>query len=477
MTTPPSAPNNSTIEPGSFRDRNGRIYHSGDAIYRGISLRALEEWKTLASTKFFTRAMQEGKLVATEEADPKKIPDPAIAKEWSGILKHEKIPFISYPYEWTFSMLKDAALLQLDLLASALNENMTMKDATSFNIQWIGSRPVFIDIPSFERLVPGTPWIGYRQFCTLFLFPLFLQAYKNIPFHARLRGNIDGIDPEECHNMMSLRDLLRPGILTDVFLQAKLQKSYADSSKHVKDDLKKSGFNAEMIKANIRRLQKITGGLRWKQSQSEWSDYATHNSYTEADEAAKEAFVRNVMQKRRNLVWDLGANTGRYSRIASENSQYVVAMDSDHLAVERFYQELKKEKNRTILPLVMNIADSSPNLGWRGLERKSLPDRGKPDLILCLALIHHVVISANIPVNEFIDWLASFGSDLIIEFITKDDPMAKILLRNKDDQYADYELGNFEKILASRFTITGRSALSSGTRYLFHAQSTNRPQF
>jgi len=255
-----------------------------------------------------------------------------------------------------------------------------------------------------------------------------------------------------------------------VFLQAKMQKSYADSSKHVKDDLKRSGFNAEMIKANVRRLQKITGGLTWKQSQSEWSDYATHNSYTETDDSGKEAFVRTaVMQNHRNLVWDLGANTGRYSRIAAENSQYVVAMDSDHLAVERLYIELKAGKNRNVLPLVMNIADSSPNLGWRGLERKSLPARGKPDLILCLALIHHIVISANIPVHEFIDWLASFRSDLIIEFITKDDPMAKVLLRNKDDQYADYELGNFEKVLASRFFIAERDALSSGTRFLFHA--------
>ena len=470
MTHTPPVTNNSNIEPGSFRDRNGRIYYFDDAIYSGISSRALEEWKALASTKFFRRAMEDGKLVGTEEADPKQIPDPALANEWAGILKHERIPFISYPYEWTFGMLKDAALLQLDLLASALKENMTMKDATSFNIQWIGSRPVFIDIPSFERLVPGSPWSGYRQFCTLFLYPLFLQAYKNISYHARLRGNIDGIDPEECNNMMSLRDLLRPGVFTDVFLQAKMEKSYADSSKHVKEDLKKSGFNAEMIKTNVRRLQKIIGKLTWKQAQSEWSDYATHNSYTETDGASKEAFVRTaVIQKRRNLVWDLGANTGRYSRIAAENSQYVVAMDSDHLAVERFYIEMKEEKNRNILPLVMNLADSSPNLGWRGLERKSLQDRGKPDLILCLALIHHIVISANIPVHEFIDWLASFQSDLIIEFITKDDPMAKTLLRNKDDQYADYELGNFEKVLASRFTIAERKALSSGTRYLFHA--------
>jgi ribosomal protein L11 methylase PrmA len=208
--------------------------------------------------------------------------------------------------------------------------------------------------------------------------------------------------------------------------------------------------------------------LQWKRAKSEWSEYAEVNSYTDKDSEMKAGFVRKVSKlKQWNLVWDLGCNTGRFSRIAAENSQTVIAMDSDHLAVELLYQNLKKEKYKNILPLVMNLADASPGLGWKGEERKSITNRGKPDLILALALIHHVVISANIPLREFIGWLANLGADLVIEFVTKDDPMTKILLKNKEDQYADYEIDNFEKCLKEKFSIISREPLASGTRILY----------
>ncbi len=473
LTIPASSLNSLSVEPGSFRDRNGRVYVGGDAVYRGISKQSLEDWQKLSSTKFFANAVQHGEIVQTEQIPAGQAPLSNIDEPWAAVLKHQKISFISYPYEWSFGMLRAAALLQLDLLEKALQEDMTMKDASSFNIQWFGTQPVFIDIGSFESLVPGTPWVGYKQFCKLFLYPLFLQAYKDVGFHSFLRGNIDGIDAEDLNKIFSSRDLLRKGILMDVFLQAKMQKKFAETTHKMKDDLKASGFRKEMIKANLQRLTKIVCALSWKRGDSEWANYATNTSYTDEDTERKISFVRKaVQQKARTLVWDLGANTGRYSRIAAENSKYVIAMDSDHLAVERLYQQLKTEKNRTILPLVMNLADSSPNLGWRGLERKSLEGRGKPDLILCLALIHHIVISANIPVHEFINWLASLGGDLIIEFVTKQDPMTKVLLRNKEDQYYDYELGNFERILSLMFTIVNREVLSSGTRYLFYAKKT-----
>lgn len=448
------------------------MYIEGENVYRGISKQSLKDWQQLNTTRFFNNAVQQGYIVQTEQINTEQASLPTGKEAWAAVLKHQKIPFISYPYEWSFGMLKSAALLQLDLLEKALQEDMTMKDASSFNIQWFGAQPTFIDIGSFERLVPGTPWVGYRQFCKLFLYPLFLQAYKDVGFHSLLRGNIDGIDPEELNRIFSSRDLLRKGVLVDVYLLAKMQQKFSETTHKVKDDLKASGFRKEMIKSNLRRLTKIVQALSWKRSDSEWANYATNTSYTDADTELKVSFVRETVQKKkRQLVWDLGANTGRYSRIASENSKYVVAMDSDHLAIEQLYLQLKKEKNRAILPLVMNIADSSPNLGWRGLERKSLPDRGKPDLILCLALIHHIVISANIPLHEFIDWLAFLGGDLIIEFVTKEDPMTKVLLRNKEDQYDEYDLDNFKRVLTSRFNIREERLLASGTRALFYAEN------
>ena len=459
-------------EPGSYRDRNGRVFYASGAVYRALSEQALHAWQTLRSKVFFGRCTGEGKLVSTEQVDPTDAPDAEVAREWAGILKHQAIPFVSYPYEWSFGMLQDAALLQLELLAAALDEDMTLKDGSAFNVQWMGAKPVFIDIPSFETLLPGEPWTGYRQFCQTCLYPLLLQAYKNVAFQPWLRGSIDGIDPEQFRNLMSVRDLLRRGVFTHVYLHAKLQRAWGQTSRNVKVELRSAGFSKALLKANTERLAGLVRDLSWKSAQSTWSDYAANNTYTETDRELKQRFVRNaVMTQPWKLVWDLGCNTGDYSRIAAENAKYVVAMDSDHLAVERLYQALKADGLSSILPLVSNVADTSPNLGWRGAERKALIDRGKPGLTLCLALIHHIVISANIPLKEFIDWLASLGTNLVIEFVTKEDPMVKTLLRNKQDNYSDYEQGLFERWLSEAFDIACRESLTSGTRTLYYARA------
>jgi len=443
-----------------------------ETVYRGISPRAVEEWRRLSATRFFQSASDAGKLINTEQLDSQKLRNDRGLSDWAGVLKHERVPFVSYPYEWSFTMMKDAALLHLELLEQALDEGMILKDSSSYNIQWFGARPVFIDIPSFEHYAPGSPWIGYRQFCEMFLYPLLMQAYKDIPFHAWLRGSPDGIPPAVCNSVMTLRDRLRAGVFADVYLQAKLQNRYATSPRELKGDLRRSGFKKELITSNVRRLTRLVGALDWKRKASPWSKYPENNSYSNEDAELKENFVRRIVSgQHRDLVWDLGCNTGRFSRVASENSGYVVALDGDHVTVENFYLELKREARRTILPLLMNVADPSPGLGWRSTERKPLEQRTKPGLVMCLALLHHLVIGSNIPVLEILDWLASLGGDLIIEFVTKDDPMSQILLRNKDDHYADYELSYFEKCLQEKFRVVSREPLTSGTRYLYFGTS------
>ncbi len=464
MTTP-------RFDAGSFRDRESRVFYRGDRVLRALSQPALEDWRALAESSFFARLEEAGKIVPTRELDRGDVDPAELGPTWVAVLEHERIPYVSYPYEWSFSMLQDAAVLQLALLLAALRDDMVLKDASAYNIQWRGPRPTFIDITSFERRTEGDPWAGYLQFCQLFLYPLLLTAHRDIPFAPWLRGAIDGITPEECNRIFSWRDRLRPGVFADVYLQAALHARIADKKGHLRQDLRQAGFRKEIVVNNVRRLRKVVGKLAWRRQASEWSAYAETSSYDRQNLEIKERFVARAAANRPwPLVWDLGANTGNFSRIAAEHAETVVAFDADHLAIERLYRALRDGGGPdNILPLVSNLADPSPSLGWRHRERKSLADRPSPDLTLCLALIHHLSITANVPVAEVVDWLASLETHLVIEFVTKDDAMVKKLLQNKDDIYDDYEQEIFEQLLGERFEIVEQETFHDGTRTLYFA--------
>jgi len=455
------------LEPGSFRDPESRVFYSGDEVFRALSPEGLSDFETLEATGL----LADERLVSTERAESAPSARGLLVHEPAAVLRHERIPFVSYPYEWTFSMLKDAALVQLDLLLASLEHDMVLKDSTPYNVQFKGARPVFVDVGSFERMRKGEPWIGFRQFCMLYLYPLLLQSAKGVPFQPWLRGSIDGITPTEMRGLMSFRDRFRKGVFTNVFLHARLEKRYADKSEQVREEVTRV-FKKELFVANVRKMRKIVQRLDWSPPEGVWTAYGERNTYTDDDARRKDEFVRAVANSRqRKLVWDIGANNGRYSRIAAEGAKTVIAVDADQGPVELLYRDLRDEANEQILPLTMNLADPSPGLGWRGLERRSMPDRGKPDLVLALALVHHVAISANVPVKEFIGWLASLGSELVIEFPTREDPMVKKLLAPKrDGLHPDYELDYFERALKEAFEVDRSERLESGTRVLYYAR-------
>ncbi len=458
------------VERGSFRDPDSRVFYAGDSVHRALSERGLADWEALAATSLFRDKVAEGKLVGTEQlAEPNGLPAELDAERVAAVLRHDRISVVSYPYEWTFGMLRDAALLQLELLLAALDEGLILKDASPYNVQWRGTQPVFVDVGSFERLREGEPWAGYRQFCTLVLYPLMLQAFKGVPFQPWLRGSLEGIEPDEMRRLLSFRDRFRRGVLTNVVLHAKLEARYAD--REVKQDLKRAGFHAELIRANARKLRKLVQRLEWTPGRTAWSTYGTTNPYDEADAAAKEDFVREAAGlRRRKLVWDLGCNDGRYTRIAAADADYALAVDADAAVVEALYRELRAEGSGTILPLVGNLADPSPGLGWRGEERRPLVDRGRPELTLALALVHHVALTSNVPVRDFLDWLAGLGTELVIEFPTREDPMVKRLLARKGPgANPDYDTETFERALNERWRVERRETLPSGTRILYRA--------
>jgi hypothetical protein len=439
-------------------------------VFRLLSHAGWEDWQALESSKLWPALSEEGLVVGTEPAALDGAPD-LLAGEAAGALRHERVPFISYPYEWPFSMLQDAALLQLELNQRALKAGLALKDATPYNIQWRGTKPVFIDVGSFERLRPGEPWVGYRQFCMQFLYPLMLQAYKDLPYHAALRGSIDGITPSEARAVLA-GDRFKKGVLSNVLLHAKMESRYADAGgRKVKQDLKRAGFSEELLAANFAKLEKLVRRLEWKAGETAWTGYGEDNTYDEASAGTKAAFVRAAAGRRRSsLTWDVGCNDGRYSRIAAENADLVLAFDADHATVDATYRALREESREDILALVMSVTDPSPDLGWRGRERASLERRGTPDLALCLAVVHHVCITGNVPVRDFLDWLRSLDTALVIEFPDRSDPMVQRLLSGKrEGSNPDYEADVFERALAERFEIEQREQVSE-TRTLYEAR-------
>ena len=459
------------FDAASFRDPAARVLRRNGQVLRYLTSAAQRDWVSLSSTKFFKAFTDSGRLVATE---PTTSPhDPPLTDPWVTVLRHQTIPVVSYPYEWCFSMLQDAALLQLELLLAALDEGMTLKDSTPFNIQWVGARPVFIDIGSFTVADPAEPWTGYRQFCEMFLYPLFLQAYKDVPFHPWLRGSLEGVSAWHCNSLMSARDRLRPGVFAHVYLLSKLQSRYEGTDRNVRQDLRAAGFGPELIKRNVTRMKSIVERLTWSRAHSTWSDYTDCNTYDQADRERKKRFVQQAAASRhRSVVWDLGCNTGEYSRALGECVDHVVAVDADHLAVEHLYRALRADDNSMILPLVGDVADPSPGLGWRNRERQTMADRSRPDLILALALVHHLAIARNVPLPELVAWLASFQADVVVEFIAPDDAMVQRLRRNRDALDFGYTQDRFEACISAHFVIAKTEPLQSGTRTMYFARPT-----
>jgi SAM-dependent methyltransferase len=453
-------------EPGSFRDRDSRIFYDSGDVFRFLSPDGLQDWQALASSDLYARFSESGHLVPTELVRDEL----STQNGWAAVLRHERVPFVSYPYEWTFSMLKDAALLELDLVLAGLQDGLILKDASPYNVQWQGAHPVFIDIGSFERLRPGEPWAGYRQFCMLYLYPLLLRAYRGVPFQGLLRGSLEGIEPAVARRFFSFRDLFRSGVISHVVLHKRLEQRHGQEAGQVRRELEAAGFGAELIKASVSRLRKLVARLEPEGAESTWSGYGSSNTYSDEEAARKAEVVRAVASELEpELVWDLGCNDGRYSRIAAEHSRYTLAVDADETTVERLYRELRSEDEGLILPLVMDVADPSPALGWRNLERKTLTERGTPDLTLCLALIHHLVVTRNIPLASFLEWLRGLDSTLVIEFPQEDDPMVRVLLEAKrPGTHDDYRRETFEQKLREVFSVESPTTLSE-TRTLYRA--------
>lgn len=442
-------------DPGSFRDPASHIVFEDDRVIRLLDQRGLEGWKALSTTKFFARAVDDGRLIAAEPSDPGD-------EDVAGALEHPRIPFISYPYEWTFSMLRDAALLQLDLLAGALAEGITIKDATPYNIQFVEGRPVFIDIGSFEEYSSGEPWIGYRQFTRQFLFPLMLRANAGIPFQPWLRGNPEGPTAADMRNILGFWQRLKPSNLMHVTLQARMEDRMSGAP--VRNELKTAGFNSEMILANVRKLRSLVEDLEWSGGEDGWIEYETCE-HVGRDRDTKTRFLQGALESHApGRVLDLGANDGHFSEIAAGSGALAIAVDGDEPVLDAFYR-----KPTTASVVLSDLTNPSPSQGWATSERPSLHERAAPDLVIAYGLIHHLIYTASIPPAAVVDWLASFGCPVVLEFVAPEDEMVATLTANKleSELHPKRTQPEFESLLAPRFEITSSETLGEGSRTLY----------
>lgn len=458
------------IESGSFRDRNNQVFYHQGEVYRGISKQAYDNWLAISDKDFFQELISSKKIVGTSIAQQGVYPDSG----WAAILHHDRIPYVSYPYEWAFGMLKEAALLHLAILEQGIQNGWILKDASAYNVQWNGHKPVFIDTTSFEPHVSGTPWLGYRQFCMMFLNPLLLKAHKNIDYLPLLRSNLEGIEPTETAKFFNRSEIWRKGVSFHVFMHAMIQlRTTANEIQGKRGN--QSGYRPKhtksMVLGTLQSIRRIIKSLKVNQQTTTWSHYDETHSYLEDTFVDKKEFVeKHVSKKQWLMVWDIGCNTGTFSKICSPYAEYVVSMDGDAMAIETLFDRFQHEKFTNILPLVMDLANLSPAQGWMGKERKTIEERGKPDLLLCLALIHHMVISANIPLRSYIEWIRSLDCVVIIEFVGPSDEMTMQLLKNKANQYEDYNEENFLSILKEMFTVRDSRLLKDGKRTIYYLE-------
>jgi len=444
--------------PASFRDPSGYLFRRDGVLYRHVAPSCAADYDLLMGSGLHAELVDAGLLVAHEE----------VALEGRAgahrVLKPSPIDFVSYPYEWAFSQLRDAALLTLDIAGRALHRGLSLKDASAFNVQFRGCRPVFIDTLSFETAREGEPWVAYRQFCEHFLGPLALVARCDARLLGLWRAHLDGVPLDLASRLLPRRTWLRFGLLTHIHLHGRSQAYYADRPAPTR----RAALSRTSLLALVDSLRRTVRSLAPRRERSEWADYERTHSYDDAAQRAKEESVGRWLERLRpRQVWDLGANVGRFARIAAARGAYAVAFDADPAVVEAAYLAGRSEDRRDLLPLVLDLANPSPGLGWEGRERDTLEARGPADAVLALALVHHLAIGRNVPLPRLAAWTRRLGRAAIVEFVPKEDPQTRRLLRSRRDVFADYTQEAFESAFAGHFRLEAKQPLPGSGRALY----------
>jgi len=467
------ADTNYNAQPSSFRDPDGHLFYFNNTLYRQINLSYKDNYDFLFSSSLYNTLIKNGLLIEHYSCEElSNYPDSIIRNEKIyKIIRPEKIPFISYPYEWCFSQLKDAALTTLNIQRIALEHGMTLKDASAYNIQFLkNGKPIFIDTLSFEKYYDGSPWTAYRQFCEHFLAPLSLMRYKDARLGQMLRVYLDGIPLTLTKKLLPFYTYFVPSIFFHVHLHSYFQR-YFEKQNRVKPS--KYKIKLSLLYALIDNLISTIQKMGWTTAAADtiWSAYYKENNYSPESFNNKKQIVSELLQGLNlKYVWDLGANTGVFSRIAAEKGAYVISFDNDIAAVEiNYINNVKNNPTKGgILPLLMDITNPSPSIGWENRERMDIWTRGeRPQLVMALALIHHLAISNNLPITKIAEFFNAKCDYLMIEFVPKNDTQVKRLLSTRKDVFPDYTQNTFEEKFQRHFKIIKKINIKNSLRTIY----------
>lgn len=446
----------------SFRDPSGFLFRHEGVLYRQVNHKYQAEYDRLMQSGLYEKLVKAGLLIPHKEAEIST----GQSENAYCILQPEIVPFISYPYEWSFSQLKDAALTTLAITRQALEMGMLLKDASAYNIQFHHGKPVLIDTLSFEVYQEGHPWVAYRQFCQHFLAPLSLMAFRDVRLNQLMRVYIDGIPLDLASKLLPGKTRWNFGLASHIHMHASAQKRYADQV------VEKATAEKRMSKLSLLglldNLEGTVRGLKWAPAGTEWGDYYDATNYTREAFELKKALVSDYVGRVKPAqVWDLGANNGEFSRLASTQGIDTVAFDIDPDAVEKNYQAVKANSEKKMLPLLLDLTNPSPAIGWENRERESLAGRGPADLVLALALIHHLAISNNVPLDRLAATFAELGRWLVIEFVPKEDSQVQRLLATREDIFDQYSQEGFERAFSLSFELVEKTPIQSSKRTLY----------
>ena len=448
------------VHPSSFRDPSGFIFESDNVIYRQVNPVFREHFDFFISSGLYKTLADRQWLVSHTEILPETLAGHGAYK----ILRPDAIELVTYPYEWCFEMLKDAAMLTLKLAKIALEHEMILKDATPYNIQWQQGKPVCIDTLSFEKYVQGKPWIAYRQFCESFLAPLLLMHYRKISLHELMLAYPGGIPLLVAKKLLPVKSRFSILAYLHIHLHAKIS-ARPDREKDRQASLQKT----KLVKL-ISSLEILVRSLRLKQTTTTWGNYyeeaGTRNDYLDQ----KTRIIRTWLEPLtaiKNAI-DLGANEGNFAILLSDLQINTIATDADPMAISKLYERIRSTGMKHIIPLIMDLANPSPASGLSNRERSAFLDRVKDrDLGLCLALLHHLCIGRNIPFDRIAMMLHKICKQIVIEFVPKTDPMITIMLQGKPDIYDWYNEKNFTESFQPCFQVVKKQMIPGTERVLF----------